>query len=463
MAQPKYTLYKYVKLSGSKWRYCRAALYKNHTIKRNSVIIGEKEEVHSEGDYYIAHGGQWINVGPDGLEAQRQQYRLLAGATAVRVPEPDTGEYKMLTIPSAQPQERVSSGRKTIKNEIVKYLDDTVAAKRPGKSVRMNRNFLNAFANLIGKEYADEYKREDVIKFRNDLLDEGYTRKYIDTQMDFVLTLFRHWLKMPIQMERGDRLEYVANPPEPYADEEIIAIERRAKGKFNLLVRLYRSTGCRLQEITHLWDTDVNPHTKTIFMHEKPCTDCPDCRDRGGVWRPKTPAGTREIPISDSLVEELLALGKGLLFPGKHSKVEQHMLREVQRAVKGSGVRKVKMHRFRDTFAVNKLRDGVDVRTLQRWLGHETVEQVMEYCAWLDSQSEAARRHANREDIRYQAAALPAPCGKLALAEKEDRMAEMSKKAEEEKSTTSKPASSKTAKVILNDTDAVVVTGTPSL
>ncbi|MGC1966909.1 MAG: tyrosine-type recombinase/integrase, partial [Candidatus Acidiferrales bacterium] len=148
-----------------------------------------------------------------------------------------------------------------------------------------------------------------------------------------------------------------------------------------------------------------------------------DCRDRGGVWRPKTPAGTREIPISDSLVEELLALGKGLLFSGKHSKVERHMLREIQQAVKGAGVQKVKMHRFRDTFAVNKLRDGVDVRTLQRWLGHETVEQVMEYCAWLDSQSEAARGHANREDIRYQVAA------------------EMNKKTKEEKSTAGKPAS----------------------
>jgi integrase len=368
-----------------------------------------------------------------------------------------------VTIPPAQPQEPVANGRKKIKNEIVKYLDDMVASKRPGKSVRMNRNFLNAFTNLIGKEYADEYKREDVIKFRNDLLDDGYARKYIDTQMDFVLTFFRHWLKMPIEMERGDRLKYATNPPEPYADEEIVAIERRAKGKFNLLVRLYRSTGCRMQEITHLWDRDVNPHTKTIFIHEKPCTDCPDCRDRGGVWRPKTTAGTREIPISDLLVEELLALGKGLLFPGKHSKVEQHMLREIQQAVKGSDVQKVKMHRFRDTFAVNKLRDGVDVRTLQRWLGHETVEQVMEYCAWLDSQSEAARMHANMEDIRYQAAALLAPRGKFALAEKEDRIAEINKKAEEEKSTTNKLASSKTAKVILNDTVGVVVAGTPSL
>lgn len=255
-------------------------------------------------------------------------------------------------------------------------------------------------------------------------------------------------------MDRGDRLKIATNPPEPYADPEIIAMESTATGKHRLLIRLCRSTGCRLQEITHLYREDINVHTKTILIHEKPCKGCADCRAQGNVWRPKTTAGTREIPISDGLMAELLALGKGLLFPDKHGHVESHMLREIQRAAKGSGVRKVKMHRFRDTFAVNKLRDGVDVRTLQRWLGHETVEQVMEYCAWLDSQSEAARRHANREDSRYKAAALPTPCGKLGLAEKEVR--------QEEESNTNKPASSNTTRVILSDTDAVIVTGTPS-
>ena len=105
----------------------------------------------------------------------------------------------------------------------------------------------------------------------------------------------------------------------------------------------------------------------------------------------------------------------------------------------------------------------MDVRTLQRWLGHETVEQVMEYCAWLDSQSEATRWHANKEDIRYQAAVLPAPSAKFASAEKEIQMAEMKKQQEKEKSTASKQASPKAAIVILNDSVGVVVIGTPSL
>jgi site-specific recombinase XerD len=158
----------------------------------------------------------------------------------------------------------------------------------------MNRNFPNAFTDLTKKPYTDEYGRNDVLRFRNELLAKDYAPKYIDTQLDFILTFFKHHLKTPIVMDRGDRLKIATNPPEPYADPEIIAMESTATGKHRLLIRLYRSTGCRLQEITHLYREDINVHTKTILIHEKPCEDCADCRAQGNVWRPKTTAGTRD-------------------------------------------------------------------------------------------------------------------------------------------------------------------------
>ena len=158
MAQAKYTLYKYVTLSGGRWRYCRAALYKNHTIKSNTAIVGGKEEAHAEGDYYIAHDGRWINVGPDALEAQRQQHRLLAGGTTVRVPESDTGKYKLVTIPSAQPQEPVADERKKIKDEITRHLDDMVASKAPGKkradASQLPKRFLGCQQALLRRVWA---------------------------------------------------------------------------------------------------------------------------------------------------------------------------------------------------------------------------------------------------------------------------------------------------------------------
>jgi hypothetical protein len=44
MGQPKYTIYKYVRLKDGAWRYCRAALYANHTIKADVAIVGHREE-----------------------------------------------------------------------------------------------------------------------------------------------------------------------------------------------------------------------------------------------------------------------------------------------------------------------------------------------------------------------------------------------------------------------------------
>jgi len=38
MGQPKYTIYKYVRLKDGSWRYCRAARYANQPIKADVVI-----------------------------------------------------------------------------------------------------------------------------------------------------------------------------------------------------------------------------------------------------------------------------------------------------------------------------------------------------------------------------------------------------------------------------------------
>jgi len=51
----------------------RGCLYSNGKIKPNRCIVGGKEEEHPEGAYYLYHTKQWIAVGADALEAQRQR------------------------------------------------------------------------------------------------------------------------------------------------------------------------------------------------------------------------------------------------------------------------------------------------------------------------------------------------------------------------------------------------------
>jgi integrase len=396
----KFSIYKYVKLAGKGWRYARAAYHPNGKIKPDVVLVkgaDEKnvEEKHAEGSYFLNFNNTWISVRGDALEAQHQrklklnqiEYERLSGKTAPLGPN------------------LVQFGRKIIKDEVNAYLANLELAKRPHKTIQSKRGFLTSFLQIIGKTYVDEFSRDDVLKFRNKLMTE-YVAKSVDTQMMCVVTFFNQWLKTKLHMQKSDWLEYDQNDPEPYSDGEVIALEKHTTGKMNLLVRLFRSTGCRDMEIAHLTSDDVNPRTKEILIRRKECNDCKDCISRGedgkGIWKPKTKAGTRSIPISDSLLKELLALPKGLLFPKENGKVDGHLLRKLQIAVKDSGVPKVKLHRFRDTFITNKLRDKIDVRTVQRWAGHEDVNVTMGYAAWLDGQSKAARDAANREDTRYK-------------------------------------------------------------
>lgn len=71
-----------------------------------------------------------------------------------------------------------------------------------------------------------------------------------------------------------------------------------------------------------------------------------------------------------------------LLFPTEQRKVG-HFLRVCKEDAKLSGQHEKKfcLHKFRDTFATWALRRGVDIRTVQHWLGHSSIEMTLRYLA----------------------------------------------------------------------------------
>jgi site-specific recombinase XerD len=49
------------------------------------------------------------------------------------------------------------------------------------------------------------------------------------------------------------------------------------------------------------------------------------------------------------------------------------------------------LHKFRHTFATNHLRDGVDIRTVQAWLGHRDIKSTMVYLKGIRSKDAAQK------------------------------------------------------------------------
>ena len=85
-----------------------------------------------------------------------------------------------------------------------------------------------------------------------------------------------------------------------------------------------------------------------------------------------------------------------LIFPNKRGGPEGHFLRRLQATAKIAGLPGVYgLHKFRKSFASWHHEAGVSARTLQRWLGHSSLETTLQYLEAADIRSERTREQVN--------------------------------------------------------------------
>jgi integrase len=135
-------------------------------------------------------------------------------------------------------------------------------------------------------------------------------------------------------------------------------------------------TGMREQEVMYTYWSDVNLAHATVRVSHKP--------DRG--WTPKA-YKEREIPIPAKLAKSLKAWKAkadktcGLVFPTAGCKPKLDFLDCLKGVAESAKLEEDNfwLHKFRATFATRCLWAGVDLRTVQQWLGHSDMESTMRY------------------------------------------------------------------------------------
>jgi integrase len=339
-------------------RFCPAVESGNHRLNPDVVLVGGKKETHVEGCYYLdwSEGARRVrlSVGKDSVEAWRKKIEKEAELAGVKVDKDD-------------------SSKPTLADAISAYLEETKLTKKP-LTAAAQKTALSYFTESCHKLNVADITRNDLLKFAAFLRDEKKLAPHTVYNKFKNVVSFLKAQKVRDIVGKNDWPVYTEEEPEIYERADIEKLFTACNEEERLWYTFFLMTGMREQEVMHTYWTDVNFAASTVKVSHKP--------DFG--WTPKA-YKEREIPIPATLVSSLKAWkaksdrGCPLVFPTVGCKPKRDFLKCLYRVAGVAGIKDAILHKFRATFATWALWGGVDLRTVQQWLGHSDMESTMRY------------------------------------------------------------------------------------
>ena len=347
------------------WRYCRVVLSANGHVKSDLVVVNGKQETHKEGAYYL----EWregakrvrLSVGKDPADASARRLRKEAELNAV-----NNGVSVVADGPN---------GHRSVAAAVADFLDETKLAKKP-KTLAAYSTALAYFVESCHKLNLEEIDRKDLLKFSTFLRDEKeQAPRSVHNKFENVMTFLKaHGIRGLVG--KNDWPRFTEEEPEIYEREELDKLFAKCDEEERLWYEFFLMTGEREQEVMYTYWSDVNLTASTVRVSHKP--------DRG--WTPKA-YKEREIPIPSKLAKSLKAWKAksdktcGLVFPTAGCRPKLDFLDGLKAVAESAKLDKENfwLHKFRATFATWSLWAGVDLRTVQQWLGHSDMESTMRY------------------------------------------------------------------------------------
>jgi integrase/recombinase XerD len=368
MANKTVSLYKRTKLvgPGQELKFYKAFIQKSGEPSAEAVWArdddtGKMEPMKCQpGTFYIS----W-------LEGSRLVRKAVSTVPSLAMIEQRRKQAELIVVANGH-QLVMPTESDTIEASVTAYLAEIEATKKP-KTLSSYTLSLGYFKESCKKRLVDQVDRRDLLAFA------VYCRDELELSPRTVHNHFANvisWLNWAGQKEltrKGDWPVFVETEPEIYERPEYEALFAACTPEESRLFRFFLYTGFREQETEFFTWKDLG--TATASVKHKPKWN----------WTPKA-YKERSVPVPASFAAELLASKPAdtkpddLVFPAAEGGPDSHFLRKLERVVKRANLPgEWWLHKFRATFATNHLRNGVDLKTVQKWMGHSDLASTMRY------------------------------------------------------------------------------------
>jgi integrase/recombinase XerD len=273
-----------------------------------------------------------------------------------------------------------SEGTLLLANAIEKYLANITALKSESTAAGYSYA-LNQFKVSCKKIRLKDIRKQDLTDFIICLKQQGLSDRTISNRVGEVVTFLRANEIKDITV----RHKYVEKKVKAYHSDDLKLLMCAAKPEEWIAFQFFLGTGCRDQEVMHAtWD-DVDFKDGIFTVREHP--------EFG--FKPKD-YEEREIPLPTYLLEALKQRTRTskLIFPTRKGKPQGHFLRMLKEVAERAGVDpdECGLHKFRKTYATLQHENGVSARTIQKRLGHSSLETTLAYLEAADVRSAETRK-----------------------------------------------------------------------
>lgn len=370
-------------------RYCPVVLSANGRVKPDVVLVNGNPEKHSEGAYYL----EWregakrvrLSVGKDAADASARRLRKESELNAVN---------NGVTVVSESSEAKGHS----LARAVAEFLEDVRLKQNASKKAHGRHNTVGCYSTALSyfqeschKLNLEDIDRRDLLKFAAYLGEEkSQGPRSVYNKFQIVMSFLKAQGIRKL-VSKNDWPRYTETEPEIYEQEELDKLFAACTAQERLWFEFFLMTGEREQEVIYTYWSDVNFAASTVRVSYKP--------EEG--WSPKA-YKEREIPIPTKLLKKLKAFKAkskqtcSLLFPTAGCKPKKDFLDCLNAIAERAGLDSDNfwLHKFRSTFATRSLWAGIDLRTVQEWLGHSDMESTMRYLK--PSRSKQTRDKVNR-------------------------------------------------------------------